>query len=164
MSALYSKVLAKIIRFIEYILMVLLAAALVIITLQVIFRYVLASPLNWSEQTARCLFIWMIMLAVPVLFYRKGTVAFDLLVDMMPRKVQDVVRIIVQLLVLGFALFYLVTSIQLCIQTGSRILSGIEIPMNMLYSAPPVAMIVTILVIFQHIAECVRDLVKKEAV
>ena len=104
------------------------------------------------------------MLAVPVLFYRKGTVAFDLLVDMMPRKVQDVVRIIVQLLVLGFALFYLVTSIQLCIQTGSRILSGIEIPMNMLYSAPPVAMIVTILVIFQHIAECVRDLVKKEAV
>ena len=42
----YSKVLAKIIRFIEYILMVLLAAALVIITLQVIFRYVLASPLN----------------------------------------------------------------------------------------------------------------------
>lgn len=70
-NALYSKVLAKIIRVIEYILMVLLAAALIIITLQVLFRYILAAPLNWSEQTARCLFIWMIMLAVPVLFYRK---------------------------------------------------------------------------------------------
>lgn len=161
-NALYSKVLAKIIRVIECILMVLLAAALIIITLQVLFRYILAAPLNWSEQTARCLFIWMIMLAVPVLFYRKGAVAFDLLVDMMPRKAQDVLKIIVELLVLGFAVFYLITSIQLCIQTGSRILSGIEIPMNLLYSAPPVAMIITILVVIPQIAACVTDLVKKE--
>ena len=56
----------------------------------------------------------------------------------------------------------MITSIQLCIQTGSRILSGIEIPMNLLYSAPPVAMIITILVVIPQIAACVTDLVKKE--
>ena len=158
----YSKLLAKIIRFIEYLLMVLLGAALIIITLQVFFRYILHNPLSWSEQTARCLFIWMIMLSVPVLFYRKGAVAFDLLVDMLPRKAQDIVKVFVQLLILGFAVFYLISSIQLCIQTGPRILSGLEIPMNVLYAAPPVAMVVSILVIFSNMAECISDLTRKE--
>lgn len=158
----YSKLLAKIIRFIEYLLMVLLGAALIIITLQVFFRYILHSPLSWSEQTARCLFIWMIMLSVPVLFYRKGAVAFDLLVDMLPRKAQDIVKVVVQLLILGFAVFYLSSSIELCIQTGPRILSGLEIPMNALYAAPPVAMVVSILVIFSNMAECIKDLTRKE--
>lgn len=88
----YSKLLSRIIRLIEYILMVLLGVALIIITLQVFFRYILHNPLSWSEQTARCLFIWMIMLAVPVLFYRKGAVAFDLLVDMLPRRAQDIAK------------------------------------------------------------------------
>lgn len=158
----YSKLLSRIIRLIEYILMVLLGVALIIITLQVFFRYILHNPLSWSEQTARCLFIWMIMLAVPVLFYRKGAVAFDLLVDMLPRRAQDIVKVLVQLLILGFAVFYLISSTQLCIQTGSRILSVLEIPMNLLYSAPPVAMVITILVIFSHIVECIKDLTGKE--
>ena len=85
--------------------MVLLGVALIIITLQVFFRYILQNPLSWSEQTARCLFIWMIMLAVPVLFYRKGAVAFDLLVDMLPRRAQDIVKVLVQLLILGLPCF-----------------------------------------------------------
>lgn len=38
----YSKLLSRIIRLIEYILMVLLGVALIIITLQVFFRYILA--------------------------------------------------------------------------------------------------------------------------
>lgn len=159
----YSKVLAKIIRAIEIILMVLLGIAIAIIAAQVFWRYVLKNPLNWSEQTARCLFIWMMMLSVPVLFYRKGAVAFDLLVEMMPRKIRDIVGIVIKLLILFFAVFYLVCSIQLCIQTGDRLLSGLEIPMNLLYSAPPTAMVCLILVMLEQLADCVKDLVKKEA-
>lgn len=164
-SRLYSKILAKIIWAIEKILMVLLGVAIIIIAAQVFWRYVLVDPLNWSEQTARCLFIWMMMLSVPVLFYRKGAVAFDLLLEMMPGKVQDLVKILIQLIVLFFAAFYLKASLELCIQTGDRLLSGIEIPVNMLYAAPPTSMLILILVTLQNIWDCITDLKKtKEAI
>ena len=158
----YSKILAKIIWVIEKILMVLLGIAIAIIACQVFWRYVLHDPLNWSEQTARCLFVWMMMLSVPVLFYRRGGVAFDMLLEMMPKKVQDVLRIVIQLIILFFAVFYLKSSIELCIQTGDRILSGIEIPMNLMYSAPPTAMIILILVTIEQIYLYGKDLVKPE--
>lgn len=164
MHRLYEKILAKIIWVIEKILMVLLGIAIVVIAAQVFWRYVLNDPLNWSEQTARCLFIWMMMLSVPVLFYRKGAVAFDLILEALPQKVQDVVRVLVQLVILFFASFYLKASIELCIQTGSRILSGLEIPMNLLYTAPVVSMTVLILVSIKHIVDCVRDFVKPKEV
>lgn len=160
----YSKILAKIIWVIEKILMVLLGVAIAIIAAQVFWRYVLNDPLNWSEQTARCLFIWMMMLSIPVLFYRKSAVAFDLLLDAMPAKVQDLVRILIQLIILFFAGFYLKASLELCIQTGSRVLSGIEIPMNMLYSAPVVSMTLLILVTIQQILFCISDLRKPKEV
>ena len=160
----YDKILAKIIWIIEKILMVLLGIAIAIISAQVFWRYVLKDPLNWSEQTARCLFIWMMMLSVPVLFYRKGAVAFDLIVDSLPKKAQDIMRILVQLVILFFACFYLKASIQLCIQTGSRILSGLEIPMNMLYTAPVVSMTLLILVCIKQIIDYIVDFVKAEEV
>ena len=160
----YNKILAKIIWVIEKVLMVLLGIAIAIIAAQVFWRYVLKDPLNWSEQTARCIFIWMMMLSVPVLFYRKGAVAFDLILDSLPKKIQDVMRILVQLVILFFACFYLKASIELCIQTGNRILSGLEIPMNMLYTAPVVSMILLILVSVKQIIDYIVDLIKvKEA-
>ncbi len=160
----YDKILARIIWVIEKILMVLLGVAIAIIAAQVFWRYVLNNPLNWSEQTARCIFIWMMMLSVPVLFYRKGAVAFDLLVEALPQKVQDIIRILVQLIILFFAGFYLKASIELCVQTGARLLSGLEIPMNLLYTAPVVSMVLLIIVSVKHIMDCIRDLVKAKEV
>lgn len=159
----YSKILAKIIWVVEKILMVLLGAAVIIIAAQVFWRYCLNDPLSWTEQTARCLFVWMMMLSVPVLFYRKSTVSFDLILESVPRKAQDIMRIVIQLVILGFACFYLKSGIDLMVQTGDRILSGLEIPMNVMYVAPPIAMSIAILVTLEQIYFCVKDLLKKEA-
>ena len=142
--------------------MILLGVAIVIIAAQIFWRYVLQNPLNWSEQTARCFFVWMMMLSVPVLFYRRGAVAFDLLLEAMPRRTQDIVRIFIQLVILFFAAFYLKSSIELMMQARGRIISGIEIPMNVMYVAPPIAMAVSVLVTFEQIALCVKDFFKKE--
>lgn len=161
MKGLYNKILAKIIWVIEKILMVLLGVAIAVIACQVFWRYILNDPLSWSEQSARCMFIWMMMLSVPILFYRKGAVAFDLILEAMPRKVQDILRILIQLIILAFAAFYLKASIQLCIETGGRIMTGIAIPMNCLYAAPPVSMFFTILVMFGQIGDCVKDFFKE---
>lgn len=151
----YSKILDKIIWLLEKIVMVFLGVAIIIIAFQVFFRYVLDNPIWWSEQTARCLFIWMMMLSVPIIFRRKGAVAFDLLVNAMPEKIRDIVHIVSQCVILFFSVSYCYYGIELCIQTGNRIISGIEIPQNLMYIAAPISMfILTLVILEQMVAEC----------
>lgn len=151
----YSKILDKIIWLLEKIVMVFLGVAIIIIAFQIFFRYVLENPLWWSEQTARCLFIWMMMLSVPIIFRRKGAVAFDLLVNAMPEKIRDIIHIAAQCVVLFFSVSYCYYGIELCIQTGNRIISGIEVPQNLMYIAAPISMfILTLVILEQMAAEC----------
>lgn len=158
----YSKILDKIIWVLEKIIMVLLGVAIVIIAFQIFFRYVLDSPLWWSEQTARCLFIWMMMLSVPIIFRRKGAVAFDLLVDILPVKPKKVIRILVQYIIMFFSTSYCYYGIQLCIQTGDRVISGIEIPQNLMYIAAPIAMFLLTLIILEQMTIELKSLFSKD--
>lgn len=158
---LYSKLLDKIIWVLEKIIMVFLGIAIVIIAFQIFFRYVLASPLSWSEQTARCLFVWMMMLSVPIIFRRKGAVAFDLLVEMLPAKPKEVIHIFVQSVILFFSISYCYYGIQLCIETGNRIISGIEIPQNLMYIAAPIAMFLLTMVILEQMGQEIKGLLGK---
>ncbi len=158
----YLKMLDKVVWVLEKIVMILLGVAIVIIAFQVFFRYVLDSPLWWSEQTARCLFVWMMMLSVPVIFHRKGAVAFDLIVEMLPVKSREIIHILVQCVIMLFSVSYCYYGIQLCIETGDRIISGIEIPQNLMYAAAPVAMFLLTLVILEQMAQEVKALLGKQ--
>lgn len=157
----YSKILDKIIWVLEKIVMVLLGVAIIIIAFQIFFRYVLDAPLWWSEQTARCLFIWMMMLSVPIIFRRKGAVAFDLLVNLLPAKPKEVIHILVQCIIMFFSISYCYYGIQLCIQTGDRVISGIEIPQNLMYIAAPIAMFILTLVILEQMGAELKALFSK---
>lgn len=158
----YGKIIDRIIWFIERILILMLAAAIIIITLQVIFRYVLGDPLKWSEQLSRMMFVWMIFLGVPCVFHRKMSVCFDLLTTKLPRIPNTVVTFFVQLCVLAFAAFFFVCSVELCIETGARMTPGVQIPQNLMYIAMPIAMFLLILVMINEMLEKIRSLRKKE--
>ena len=156
----YSKILDRIIAVIEALLMFLLAAAIVIVGTQIVFRYIFNSPLSWSEQGARCIFIWLTMLSVPCIFRRKGMIAFDLITSHLPRKARILMEILVQFIILFFACYYLIVSIQQCIVTGSRVMAGVEIPQNLIYISQPISMSLLILVMLEQFFESVRALRK----
>ena len=71
-------------KVIKHLLIITLTAFTAIVVMQVVARYLLNSPLTWSEQVARYLFIWMIMLGTPLLFRMKGHIVFDLLFNKLP--------------------------------------------------------------------------------
>lgn len=153
-----TKFLDKSISVIEKVLVFLLGASILIIAAQIVRRYFFHSPLSWSEQTARCIFVWMTMLCVPCIFRRKGMIAFDLLVNMLPKKLQYVFALIVEFIVLFFACFYLYNAVQLCISTGARVMAGVAIPQNAIYIAPVIAMFFLILVLIEQIIDLANKL------
>lgn len=152
----YSKILDRIISVIEVLLMILLAAAILIVGTQIVFRYIFHNPLSWSEQGARCIFIWLTMLSVPCIFRRRGMIAFDLIINHLPRKAKILMEILVQFIILFFAGYYLTVSVQQCIVTGSRVMAGVEIPQNLIYISQPISMSLLILVMVEQFIDSVR--------
>lgn len=59
-------------RFVEYIIAILAAILSVVVLLQVVFRYALNNPLHWTEEMARFLLIWIVLLGAAIGIKRKS--------------------------------------------------------------------------------------------
>ena len=84
-----------------------LGLMVVVILLQVFFRYVLNNALPWPEEASRFLMMWSTALMAPTAFRRGGFVAIDMVIRMLPRLVAtglSVFLMAVTILVLWIAL------------------------------------------------------------
>ena len=97
------KTVGKAFDAVEKVLCALSGALLVTFTLltlvQVVMRYVFEMPLSWSEQLARYLFIWMLMLYMPVLMRRGNNLGFDLIISHFSEKAQDIFWLVCEALI-----------------------------------------------------------------
>ena len=73
------------------------------VLVQVVFRYVFNSPLTWSEELARYLFIWCAFLGWIVASRRRSHLAMTFVADRMPRPAQVSLAVTVQVATLLFA-------------------------------------------------------------
>lgn len=103
--------------------------------LQVVVRYVFDHPLDWTEQTARYMFIWSVMLYMPVIMRQRSNLGFDLLLKRLPIKTQKIIEIICHILITGFAACYTVYSTQFVMKTILKTVPGLGIPYWIPYSS-----------------------------
>lgn len=128
-------VLEKVLRFICY---VLFAGFHVLVFVQVFTRYVLNNSLTWTEQAARYLFIWMIMLFVPVVTRGMDNLSFDVVLGKLPKKWKDITLTISDAAIGLFAIYWCYWSLQLCLVSRGRMFQGLHIAKNWVYAAQPV--------------------------
>lgn len=147
------KTLARIsktlIKFIEYLLAFLLALAVCFIVAQVFCRYVLGKPLDWTEQSSRYLFIWMMTLGAAVVFYRDSAMAFDMLLHAFPKRLQFYLEALIQLLIILFSLYYGYQAVVLASSVTGRFTSGVRIPLTLMYSSMVVSNVFVVIVMFE---------------
>jgi TRAP-type C4-dicarboxylate transport system permease small subunit len=77
-------------------------AMTVVVLLGVMFRYVLQSPLSWSEEVARYLMIWAASLAISIGIMRREHLGITFLISRIPPRAQKYVAFLVNLAVLWF--------------------------------------------------------------
>lgn len=152
----FSKIIDRIMKLIEWICMALLAIAVCFVALQIIFRYFLSAPLGWTEQCSRFCFIWIVMLGIPIMFYRKSEISFDYIREKLPEKTRNRLMCALDLMGAFFCVGYFVYSMSLCMRTGSRMTSGVAIPLNCLYAAQPVSAALTFFVFLKRFAETAK--------
>ncbi len=102
----YSKFLdacEKVARAVSIVIMVIILA----LTLyQVFARYIFKSQTWWAEQLCRYMFIWMIMIYMPVIVRHGQNLGFDMLIKHFPKKTQDIFWLIADFLIAAFGAFY----------------------------------------------------------
>jgi len=127
--------LEKIIRFICY---VLFGGFHILVFIQVFTRYVMGNSLTWTEQAARYMFIWMVMLFVPIVTRGMDNLSFDVILGKLPKKVKDITLTVSDALIGLFAAYWCYWSIQLCIASQGRVFQGLRVAKNLVFSAQTV--------------------------
>jgi len=120
-------------RIAEWVCYLLLATLVGIIVLQVFLRYVLKSPVSWSEEVALLLLVWFGMLAVAIAIYRHTHMSITVIWDRLSPTAQHVLNIAVEILVLTFALSITINAGMLIEVVGEQALSASGFPKAWLY-------------------------------
>ena len=129
----------KIIRKINDIAAICLMSVLAICVIaQVICRYALGAPLTWSEELARYMQIWMVMLGSAVMMRKGGHLAIDLVTASLPPKVKRVTDFLVYISIIVFFSIVVWQGVPVSINALKQHSPAMQINMGYVYMALPV--------------------------
>ena len=147
----------------------LLVAMTLLVLFQVFTRYVLATPLPWTEEIARLLVVWLTFVGAGFVSSRNAHIAVDILAVYLPRRLATASQIFALLLVVAAAGYMVWAALSLMVLTGPLEMTASSLPMPLLYGAVLVGYLMilghTLLNIALHLRhpEEIPDAVEKAA-
>jgi TRAP-type C4-dicarboxylate transport system permease small subunit len=136
-------------------LMGLLAGMAIIIFANVVLRYSTSQSIEWAEEVARYMMVWMTFLgAGPVLRYG-GHIAVDNLQDALPPAMAKALRLLIALMLSGFFIFIIYAGWTYVGRAQYQMTPTTQVSMAWVYGAMPVGG----LLLLAHWLLVVRDYV-----
>lgn len=77
----------------------------IIILIQVFFRYILGNALPWPDEAARFLMLWMTGLIAPTAYRNGGFVSIDMVTEAMPRRIGELVILFLLIVAMGVLMY-----------------------------------------------------------
>lgn len=158
----YSKILDVIQEIFKWIMILAMFVFTVVIIVSVFYRYVLENSLTWSEQVSRFLFVWMIMLGIPVLYRTKLATNLDLVIEHFSPTWQKITAIFMDLIVGAFGVYFGYGGLRYTIKAGANIFQGLNIPTAYIYVAEVACGAMILLCAIENIAYSIKGLAQKD--
>lgn len=89
-----------------------LTACIILVNLNVIMRYFLKSPLQWSEEVVTGLFVWTVFIGSAYAYRKHAHLGVDIVVNLMHGKTKEIVRDVVSILELLILIMLTIISAQ----------------------------------------------------
>jgi len=124
---------------VEVIAATLVVALAIIVFLQVFNRFVLKAPLAWSEELAMLLFQWVSFLGAAIGVKHWRHFGIELVVKMLPEKMQRRIELIIPIIVGFVALIMITEGIKLLSFNRNRFYSSMDLSYIWPYLAIPVS-------------------------
>jgi TRAP-type C4-dicarboxylate transport system permease small subunit len=138
--------MAGLVAKLERVVALLLAVIATLVVYQVVGRYVLERPPSWTEELARYLQVWLVLLASPICVWKSLHLAVDYLTPRLPHVAQRQVRSLIHLLVGLFGLLLAVFGARLLPVAAIQVSPALGISMVWPYLAVPTSGVLIALV------------------
>lgn len=127
-------------KFIEYICISIVAIMTILITYQVVSRYVFNSPSAVSEILSRYLFVWLILFGGAYVFGLREHMEIVFIKQKLPVKWQIIADMVSELAVAVFTLgIMIIGGYSATVRQMFQLDSALQIPMGVIYSAIPIS-------------------------
>lgn len=139
-------------------------AILIILTFAgVPFRYILGAPFTWLEEVQLACMVWIVFAAAGAAFRSGNQVAIEMVVDLMPKKMQKAVNILISVIVvavLAYLFYQSIGFIGIFIKSG-RATPMLKIPYSLIYGIAPVSYVVMLISYFWSVIKGVKSEAKE---
>jgi TRAP-type C4-dicarboxylate transport system permease small subunit len=112
-----------------------LAAMVVIVFAQVIFRFILRASLPWSEEAARYIMAWISMLGASIGIRRKGHIGVEAVVMLLPSALKRVAAAFTAVIAAGFFSGMVFYGVKICGVVAAQESPAMEISMAVPYAS-----------------------------
>mgnify|MGYP002608828591 CR=1 FL=1 len=148
----------------EVIIVSMFALMVIIIFVQVIMRKA-GNSLSWSEELARYCFIWLIYIGVAYGCKLMKHIKIDAALHLFPEKVRPYIVITGEVLVLVFAVYIVVTGVELTYKQWEfgKVSPALGLPLQYINAAPVVGFGLVVFRQIQTIWKLVKELPEKGA-
>lgn len=149
--------LPKLLDRVLFTIIVLLMAAMVVdMTIQITFRYIIKNSPVWTEELVRYLFAWQIYLATGLAFGRGSHIVVDLVTTLAKGLLRRLLLIVSNLIVLSFLLLLVVQGWKMAIVTSNTLSTTMGVSMGLVYAALPVSAAIGAIYTLLHLVHLVR--------
>lgn len=138
---------------------ILLLIMTILVLLQVGCRYILNTPLSWTDETSRFLMIYMTYLCLPIVYLRDQNIAMTFVTDKLKStRIYPLLMMFAHLCALvlfviwiyfGYAFF----------KTGGVMADSLPIPMYVIYIIPPVMLAISCLSAIEKFIGSLHDFI-----
>ena len=139
-------------------------AILIILTFAgVPFRYILGAPFTWLEEVQLACMVWIVFAAAGAAFRAVNQVAIEMIVDLMPKKMQKAVTVFISVVVLavvGYLFYQSLGYINVFLKSG-RATPMLKIPYALIYGIAPVSYVLMVISYFYALIKGVKSEAKE---
>lgn len=138
----------------QAVMLVTLVIIIVLICIQVVFRYVLGSAILWSDEVVGFLFVLLTMIGSAAAVREGLHSRLAILEESLPPLASCVLKILNKVLVIGFLVFFLIYSSMYSYENRALSSTMLGIPMFIPYAVLPFG---TLLMLIEVCFQIVRD-------
>lgn len=120
------------------------AAFCALTLIQVLNRYLIGGELYWTEEVVILLFVWSVMMGLPVALWSRNEIVVDLL-QLHPGLLRTLQTGLAELLSVVFLVAMTWSGLQLIERAGSALSPALELPRWLFYASIPVGSALSVL-------------------
>jgi TRAP-type C4-dicarboxylate transport system permease small subunit len=144
-------------KFTEWLAFAILALMTVLVTWQVITRFVLKNPSTMTEALAKYLFLWLVLITAAYVIGKREHMSIEFFVGRFSKKTQVILGIISELVVLGFVIIVVTYGGgYIAMNAMSQMDSALPIPMGVVYLALPVSGVLSVFYALCNITDSIK--------